>query len=746
MPELRKLVPAYVYCPSQRLGQAGRPRTTPQSSRRTTMRQHGFWLGLTMMLALRTTAPAADFAWMEGEEPSSSNYQKYDVTSWAGHPYLSEGKWLRIQVPAGDAAKVVPNEGIVLGYDFLAPSAGKYEVWNRIGYEFVRSPFSWRIDNGPWQEVQPSNLTIDLMLLTDWNELAWCKCGLADLSQGKHRLEIRLQRWFKTANNSKEEQQIFYCSDALCISQGPFRPNGKFKPGAAYQDERDKAAAKQVFQMGRVGRPAQQGGRGRGPARTRDPCRTGEDPCRSERRQARGPRGNAAVRPVADRPLGRTDREGRRPHAAYRRRARRRTVILVRHRGARRSEREAAGNGLLPSLRLPHAGRRAGRPQWPGVLPALRRDEPDRVGDRQRPVLRSQCRAVYDLGLRRHQGRSTGQDQRNPGRREGRLLRRHQSARPVQPAHGFLPIPGRQQSLRFCRLEPHAERDRRAGVAGGRRQRVYVRRLCHSLAQETAAWPGDHAAQRFRRRRDRHHRQPVRAAGGRPGRKALRGPAGCHSGGPGQGRQARRRLGESQALVARCAAAIRGRHHDQARRPRDRHPPTKFGFREWTLGPRPVHAQRRAVPRPCRLLRRGHARGNPRPMEETRPEHDAVLGHELEGNGPGPGPGLLRPQRRHRPPHGTFRRRGRQLRPGGNRQGERQGRDPSPQGPLRQLGQSAQGRGPGERNHPSIMVWSIENEITFINSRNWGLAQWVEPAIRDVAKRSHGDGPHAARR
>ena len=40
----------------------------------------------------------------------------------------------------------------------------------------------------------------------------------------------------------------------------------------------------------------------------------------------------------------------------------------------------------------------------------------------------------------------------------------------------------------------------------------------------------------------------------------------------------------------------------------------------------------------------------------------------------------------------------------------------------------------GERNHPSIMIWSIENEITFINSRNWGLSQWVEPAIRDVAK------------
>ena len=431
------------------------------------------------------------------------------------------------------------------------------------------------------------------------------------------------------------------------------------------------------------------------------------------------------------------------PHAAYRRRARRRTVLLVRHRGARRSERKAAGNGLLPPLRLPHAGRRAGQPQWPGVLPALRRDEPDRVGDRQRPVLRSQCRAVYDLGLRRHQGPSTGQDQRNPGRREGRLLRRHQSARPVQPAHGFLPIPGGQQSLRFCRLEPHAERDRGAGVAGGRRQRVYVRRLCHSLAEETAARPGDHAAQRFRRRRDRHHRQPVRTSGRRPGRKAFRGPASCHSGGPGQCRQARGRLGESQTLVARCAAAVRCRHHHQRRRPRDRHPPHEVRLPRVDLGPRPVHAQRRAVPRTCRLLRPGHARGSRRPVAETRPEHDAVLGDGLEGAGPGPGPGLLRPPRRDRPPHGTFRRRGRQLCPGGKRQGERQGRDPRPQGPLRQLGQAAQGRGPG-RAEPPQHHGLVDRERDHLHQ----LSQLGPGAVGRAGHprhrpRSHEVGPHA---
>jgi hypothetical protein len=108
------------------------------------MRQPGFWLAFTTLLALGTVAPAADFVWMEGEQPSWSNYHGYDLTNWAGHAYLSEGKWLRVQVAAGDTAKLVPKEGILLAYDFVAPRAGSYEVWNRIGYEFVRSPFSWK--------------------------------------------------------------------------------------------------------------------------------------------------------------------------------------------------------------------------------------------------------------------------------------------------------------------------------------------------------------------------------------------------------------------------------------------------------------------------------------------------------------------------------------------------------------------------------------------------------------------------
>ncbi|MGB2822868.1 MAG: glycoside hydrolase family 2 TIM barrel-domain containing protein, partial [Phycisphaerae bacterium] len=39
-----------------------------------------------------------------------------------------------------------------------------------------------------------------------------------------------------------------------------------------------------------------------------------------------------------------------------------------------------------------------------------------------------------------------------------------------------------------------------------------------------------------------------------------------------------------------------------------------------------------------------------------------------------------------------------------------------------------------ERNHPSVFIWSIENEIAYINSWNLGRARWAEPEIRRGAE------------
>ena len=46
-----------------------------------------------------------------------------------------------------------------------------------------------------------------------------------------------------------------------------------------------------------------------------------------------------------------------------------------------------------------------------------------------------------------------------------------------------------------------------------------------------------------------------------------------------------------------------------------------------------------------------------------------------------------------------------------------------------------------ERNHPSILIWSIENEITFINARNLGQSKAVEPEIERGAKAVMAEDP-----
>ena len=46
-----------------------------------------------------------------------------------------------------------------------------------------------------------------------------------------------------------------------------------------------------------------------------------------------------------------------------------------------------------------------------------------------------------------------------------------------------------------------------------------------------------------------------------------------------------------------------------------------------------------------------------------------------------------------------------------------------------------------ERNHPSVFTWSIENEITFINIRNFGLHDPCEPEIRRAIKEAMAVDP-----
>jgi len=197
---------------------------------------------------------AADYVWIEGENPTTSNFEVKGV-GWGNKQYLSKEAWVHVVIDK-DIEKTAPAGGVVLGYDFEAPSAGRYEVWNRIGFEFVRSLIQWRIDNGEWNDVAPADLTTDLMEIALWCEVAWIRMGAADLAPGKHTLQVRLPVTLKEEKDGKKAaQRILYASDALCLSKAEFRPHSRFKPDEAWQDQIDMAAAGQVFEAKAQGKP-----------------------------------------------------------------------------------------------------------------------------------------------------------------------------------------------------------------------------------------------------------------------------------------------------------------------------------------------------------------------------------------------------------------------------------------------------------------------------------------------------------
>ena len=151
-----------------------------------------------MLLIAAWAAPAAraDLVWLESETPTSVAPGSYTLPiSNDGQPgYLSGGKWLQINLDAAGAQKAVPADGIVLTYNFTAPKAAAYEIWNRIGFERVRTAFDWRIDSGAWVTVTPTQDTIDVEELQVWNPVGWLDMGAQTLTTGAHTLQIRLAK------------------------------------------------------------------------------------------------------------------------------------------------------------------------------------------------------------------------------------------------------------------------------------------------------------------------------------------------------------------------------------------------------------------------------------------------------------------------------------------------------------------------------------------------------------------------
>ena len=191
----------------------------------------------------------ANLVWVEGEAPASVTPASVKpAIEDVGRPqYLSGGKWLHLNIEGGDVVKSVPQEGIVLTYALTTSQAGDYAAWDRVGYERVRSPFEWRMDGGAWAMVKPDADTVDVEELQTWNPVAWLSLGHQTLTAGPHTLQIRLSR---TKDEKGNDAKIVYASDALCLTTNPFHPDGPNRLGdLGAVSEADRAAAAHVFTL-----------------------------------------------------------------------------------------------------------------------------------------------------------------------------------------------------------------------------------------------------------------------------------------------------------------------------------------------------------------------------------------------------------------------------------------------------------------------------------------------------------------
>jgi len=178
-----------------------------------------------------------DFIWLEGEKPSEAN-QQFEIAKASN--VLSEGAWLLKTLSAEEVEKGKLGDGLRLVYRFNAEKSGDYNLWIRLGYEFVRAPISWQLDNGEWREISPNFLTTNLTGLAPWYEVGWLKAGDVPLSPGSHILTL-------IADKPGPDGRFLLAIDAIVLVKGEWLPDGNLKPGTEPNEELDIKAKESIF-------------------------------------------------------------------------------------------------------------------------------------------------------------------------------------------------------------------------------------------------------------------------------------------------------------------------------------------------------------------------------------------------------------------------------------------------------------------------------------------------------------------
>jgi len=202
-----------------------------------------FSIALTALAVCNIGLAAPDCVWLEAEDYAKCNFSHFEKSSMGKPELLSGGEWIMRGIGSDEIAKLVPAEGIRLQYEFDAQQPGSRRLWARVGWFRARAAFQWRIDEGPWSQVPADYPTTNLMEMGFFCEVSWADLGQVDLAKGGHALELRYPKV------TEADKRMLVALDCFALVSGKFTPEGPFKPGETYGEQADRQAAEHAFSL-----------------------------------------------------------------------------------------------------------------------------------------------------------------------------------------------------------------------------------------------------------------------------------------------------------------------------------------------------------------------------------------------------------------------------------------------------------------------------------------------------------------
>ena len=125
------------------------------------------WMTLSIVISAvalcQVSFAAPESVWIEAEDFTKCDFKHFEKSSMGKPELLSGGEWIMRGVGPDEIAKLVPEDGIHLRYEFNVQQPGVRHLWARVGWFRARAAFEWRIDDGPWSDLPADYPTTNLM-------------------------------------------------------------------------------------------------------------------------------------------------------------------------------------------------------------------------------------------------------------------------------------------------------------------------------------------------------------------------------------------------------------------------------------------------------------------------------------------------------------------------------------------------------------------------------------------------------